>query len=90
MLLSLNLPVALNCCVVPDGMLGVPGDTAMLTSVAEVTVNNAEAFTEPAVALIVVCPAAIPVATPFDEIVATNGFEPQMTDAVMFCWLLSL
>jgi hypothetical protein len=37
--LSENVPVALNCCVVPGAMLGLAGVTAMETSVAGVTVT---------------------------------------------------
>jgi hypothetical protein len=45
--LSVNVPVAVNCWVVPFGMLGVAGVTWMLVSVAAVTVNFAVPETAP-------------------------------------------
>jgi hypothetical protein len=62
--LSENVPVALNCCVVPLTMLGLVGVTAMDTSVAEVTVIVADPDMFPDVAVIVVEPTAAEVARP--------------------------
>jgi hypothetical protein len=56
--LSVNMPVAVNCCPVPSAILGVPGVTLMETKVAAVTVNTTGVeLTAPKVALIVVDPA---------------------------------
>jgi hypothetical protein len=49
-LLSLNVPVAVNCCVVPLGIEELAGVTAMDTSVAGVTVSVVEPVTLPEVA----------------------------------------
>ena len=49
-LVSLNVPVAVNCCVVPLGIEGLAGLTAMDTSVAAVTVSVVEPVTLPEVA----------------------------------------
>jgi hypothetical protein len=49
--LSLNLPVAVNCCVAPLVIAGFAGATAIDTSVAEVTVSVA--------ALLVTIPAVL-------------------------------
>ena len=49
-LVSLNVPVAVNCCVVPLGIEGLAGVTAMDTSVAAVTVSVVEPVMLPEVA----------------------------------------
>ncbi len=49
-LVSLNVPVAVNCCVVPLGIEGLVGVTAIDTSVAAVTVSVVEPVTLPDVA----------------------------------------
>src|SRR5438309_9865981 len=49
---SVNVPVAVNCCVVPSGIEGFVGVTAIETSAAAVTVNVALPAIEPAVAVI--------------------------------------
>ena len=49
-LLSEYVPVAVNCCVVPLGIEGLAGLTAMDTSVAAVTVSVVEPVTLPEVA----------------------------------------
>src|SRR6266481_9863395 len=54
--LSLNVPVAVNCCVVPLGIEALAGVTAMDTSVAAVTVNVALAAMFPCIAEMVVVP----------------------------------
>lgn len=50
---SLNNPVALNDCVVPEAIVGFAGATVMVERVAGVTVRTVEPLTEPAVAAIV-------------------------------------
>lgn len=51
---SLNVPVATKGWMVPTTMLGLEGVTAIDKSVAESTVNSAEALSAPAAAVIVV------------------------------------
>jgi len=63
----------------------------MLVKTAVLMVRTAELLTEPDAAVIVVWPEASPVARPPVLIVATDGVEePQLTDAVRSCALLSL
>src|SRR5216684_1929418 len=71
--LSLNVPVAVNCCVAPLGIEGFPGVTAIDTSVAGVTVSRVEPLMLPTVAEIVEVPAPTAVAKPVTLIVATPG-----------------
>ena len=63
-LLSLNVPVAVNCCLFPAAIVGAAGVTAIETSVAGVTVKVVEPFIEPEVAVTVVVPAATLLAKP--------------------------
>ena len=87
-LLSLYVPVAVNCWALPTSMDGLTGLTAMLVNTAVLTVSTAELLTEPDAAVIVVWPGADPVARPLVLIVATDGVEePQLTDAVR-SWVL--
>jgi len=90
-LLSLNVPVAVNCCVFPTGIVESPGPTAIDTRVAAVTVRDVLPLTLPDVAVMVVIPAATPVASPVEFMVATLVAEElHCTDAVKSCVLLSL
>jgi hypothetical protein len=90
-LLSLKVPVAVNCCVAPLVMLGLAGVTAMDCSVAAVTVATVEPEIAPDVALTVEVPTATEVANPAALMVSTDGVaEAQVTLAVRFCVLLSL
>ncbi len=73
--LSVNVPVAVNCCVVPSGIEGMAGVIAIDTSAAGVTVSDVDPVTEPEAAEIVVEPIATLVALPPAEIVATPVFE---------------
>ena len=73
MLLSLNVPVAVNCCVNPGPIDGLAGVTAIDCSTAAVTVSTVDPVTAPNAALIVLVPAATAVANPLLVIVATNG-----------------
>ena len=59
---SLYVPVAVNCWVRPAAMDGLAGVTAMLLRVAALTVSRVLPPTRPMVALIVLVPAATPVA----------------------------
>src|SRR5208282_2921767 len=54
--LSVYVPVAVNCWVVPSVMLGLSGVTAIDTSEAAVTVNPPEPEIAPRVAVIVALP----------------------------------
>jgi hypothetical protein len=90
-LLSLNVPVAVNCCVSPLATEGLAGVTAIDCSVAAVTVSTVEPEIAPDVALMVDGPAEAPVARPPAVMVATAGVaELQVTLPVKFCVLLSL
>jgi hypothetical protein len=76
--------------VVPLEIEALPGVTAMETSVAAVTVKEAEPLMEPLVAVTVVEPVATPVARPLVEIVATPvGEVVQMAMLERFCVVLS-
>ncbi len=80
------VPVAMNCCVSPAATLGLAGVTAMELSVAASTVSVVLPVTLPAVAEMVVVPAATVVARPFAAIVAAATFvDAQVTCAVTFC-----
>jgi hypothetical protein len=80
-LLSLNVPVAVNCLVVPTAMVELAGVTAIETKLAPVTVSEAVPLTELDVAVIVAVPVPTPVAMPVLSIVATVVEEDvQVTD----------
>jgi hypothetical protein len=90
-LLSLYVPVAVNCCVLPTSTDGLPGLTAMPVSTAAVTVRIVELLTDPSNAVIVLWPGTNPVAIPLELIEATEDVrEPQVTEVVRFCVLPSL
>lgn len=63
-LLSVNVPVAANCCVVPFAIDGFAGVTAMACSTAAVTVNTVEPVTAFSVALMLLVATPAPVARP--------------------------
>src|SRR5204863_8149059 len=94
--LSLKVPVAVNCCFVPFAMLGFVGVTAIEVRVAAVTVSVVFPETDPKVAVIVMGPpAATDVAKPCEPpallIVATAVLnELQVTWVVMSCVVKSL
>lgn len=82
--------MAVNCSVVPLGAVGFAGVTPIDTSVAGVTARLAEPETPPSVALTVVEPWPVEVASPSVPeallIVATAVFELlHVTDWVRFC-----
>ena len=92
--LSENVPVAVNCLVVPSAMLGLIGVIAMDTSVAEVTVRTVDPDTSPDVAVMVVEPEDAEVARPLVPAVllmaATAVAEEfQVTVVVISCVVLS-
>jgi hypothetical protein len=67
---SLNVPVAVNCCVAPLVIEGFAGVTAIDCSVAAVTVSTVEPEIDDDVAVIVEVPTPAPVASPDALIVA--------------------
>ncbi len=93
--LSENVPVAVNCCCVPVAILGLAGVTARAMSVAEVTVSVVDPEISPDDAVIVVSPAAMPDAVPLvpevSLIVATAlSDDVQIVDSVSSCTVLSV
>ena len=90
-LLSLYVPVAAYCCVVPCWMEALAGVTAIDTNTGAVTANPVDPLIEPEAAWIVVLPVATPVARAPLVIVATVVFvELHVTELVRFCVLPSL
>ena len=79
--LSLNVPVAVNCFVLPMGIVELLGVTAIETMLAAVTVSDAVPVTLPEVALMFVLPVATEVARPVESMVATPGeLDDQVTE----------
>jgi hypothetical protein len=91
LVLSEKIPVAMNCLVIPSAMLGLVGATWIDASVDVVTVSVVLPETPPVVAVIVVEPAAMAVASPLELAVlltvAVVDEELQVTDEVM-SWLV--
>jgi hypothetical protein len=92
---SVNVPVAVNCCVVPNAIDGVAGVTANDISVAAVTVSVVDPLTPPTLAVMFALPTPAPLATPGAGppvlIVLTPGVsELHSTVLVMFCVLPSV
>ncbi len=80
-LLSLNVPVAANCFVVPTAMLEFAGVTAMEIKVAPVMVSDAVPVTEPELAVMVATPVPTLVAKPVGSTRAMDeDEEDQFTD----------
>jgi hypothetical protein len=90
--LSVYIPVAVNCCVRPLAIDGFAGFTTIDTSVAVVTVSTVEPTTDPNVALIVLVPAPTAVANPPPALIETVAGVPEahVTEPVRFWVLLSL
>jgi hypothetical protein len=86
-LLSVYVPVAVNCCVRPLAIEGLAGVTAIDTSAGAVTVSTSAGDVTPfwpAVMLLVPWPA--PVASPPEAMIATEVVaEFQVTVLVRFC-----
>jgi hypothetical protein len=86
---SLYVPVATNCCVVPLAIVGVAGVTAIDTSVAgAVTVSATDPLTPPLMAVITVVPGATPVARPAAEIVAVAVVTEVQLAVVVMVWVV--
>ena len=78
---SLNVPVAVNCFVVPTAMLELMGVTAMDTNVAPDTVSDAVPLTDPDVAVMVAVPVPTPDTIPVASTLATEvGAALHVTD----------
>ena len=90
-LLSVYVPVAVNCFFVPLEMVGLTGVMLMDCSTALVTVKTDESERLPNVARMVDLPVPAPVAKPVLLIVATDVFdENHVTLIVRSCVLVSL
>src|ERR1700733_10357251 len=88
---SLNVPVAVNCCVAPLVIDGFAGVTAIDCSVAAVTVSKVEPEIDDNVAVIVEVPTPAALARPPVLIVAMVVVpEVQVTVDVKFCVVPSL
>lgn len=90
--LSLYVPVAVNCSWVPLAMLGFTGVTAMEVNMAAVIWRLMEAETPPRDAVSAAVPTCCPSTTPCEPAalltVTTAAFEePHTTDAVRF-WVV--
>jgi hypothetical protein len=82
----LYVPVAVNCCFSPAGTDGDAGATEIDVNTAAVTVNVAEPWIVPDVALIVAVPFATPVASPpLLTVAIVVADEVQVTVLVRFC-----
>ena len=88
-LVSLKVPVAVNCLLVPIAMVEFAGVTASDTNVAVLTVKVAVPVTEPEVALIVVVPVPTAVARPAASMVETLTGDAAHVTEVSSCVLPS-
>lgn len=68
--MSLNAPVAVNCCVLPTVIDGLAGEIATDTSVPVPTISVAVPLMPLLVAVIVTVPAFLPCARPEERIEA--------------------
>ena len=82
------VPEAVNCWVVPTGMLGLAGVTAMEDRVAEVTVRVVLPEILPEVAVMVAVPAATAVARPLLLTVATDVLDEVQVTCVVISWVV--
>jgi hypothetical protein len=85
------LPVAVNCWVVPEGIvgiLGLAGVTDIEERVAEVTVKVVLPKVLPEEAEMIVAPAARAVARPLPLMVATDVFEEPQETWVVISWFV--
>jgi len=88
-LLSLKVPVAVNCFVVPTAMLEFAGVTAIDTNVALFTLSEAVPVIEPEIALIVADPVPTEVARPEALTVAVPETDDVHVTDVKSCVLPS-
>src|SRR5205807_660255 len=83
---SVKVPVAVNCWVVPSGIVDAGGLIAIETSVADVTVRRVELLTVPDNAVTVAVPIPLLCASPAVLIVAVGSVsEVHVTVLVRFC-----
>jgi hypothetical protein len=88
---SVNVPTAVNCCCIPNGIEVADGVTAMETRAAGVTVTAAEPEIPPNVAEIFALPMPVLLPSPTLSTVATAGAsEAQVLDAVKSWVVLSV
>jgi hypothetical protein len=88
-LVSVYVPVAVNCFVVPFAIDGPTGVTAIDTSVAAVTVNVSGGLVTPLnAAVICEVPVATPLARPPAVIVATDVVPDTHVACVVKFWVL--
>lgn len=80
---SANVPVAVNCWVVPFAILAVVGDTAINATSDDL--NVAEPDTPPYDAVIVVVPAETAAVNPFETEATAASKEVQVAQVVRFC-----
>src|SRR5829696_2472234 len=81
---SVNVPVAVNCCLSPFAIVAATGVTEMLTSAAGVTVRLADPDSAPAAAVMIVEPICALAANPEALMAAVVGADDdQATDPVM-------
>jgi len=88
-LLSLKVPVAVNCLVVPTAMLEFAGVTAIETRAAAVTVRDAVPLIPPDVAVMVAVPVPVLLANPVASIAATDVEDEDQVREVSNCVLPS-
>jgi hypothetical protein len=93
--MSVYVPVAVNCWVVPFAIDGVGGVTAIDTNVAADTVNVVLPLTPPSVAVITLLPVFTVVASPslpdaFEIVAVPVVAEDQVTAVVRFCVVVSV
>ena len=93
--LSVRVPMAVNCWLLPLATEGLAGVTAMETNAAAVTVSTVEPVTPPSLALIAAVPVPAAVARPCEpaalETAATEVVaDAQVTWLVRFCVELSV
>ena len=69
-LVSLNVPIAVNCFAVPTAMLEFAGVTAIEIRVAPLIVSDAVPLTEPELAVMVATPEPMLVARPVESTVS--------------------
>jgi len=81
------VPAAVNCCVLPLGIEGFAGVTAIDTRVAGPTARVVLPVTPPELALISDVLCAIPVARPPDVTVATLVFDEAQLTALVRFWM---
>jgi len=92
----LKAPVAVNCRVIPTGMLGLGGVTDMEYTGVAITVRVVVPIVGPVekllgmleVAVIVVLPGAIVVTRPLPVIVATSGSDEVQVTCVVKSWFV--